>query len=184
MRTGGSERGVSESEFKEIGLKHVVKGTEYFKKRCDIILILLVSLWIEIEKTRTGETKPKKVNKDRTNKEEEKGSWLWQCQQSLIFSKSLLCICKTTAFQNIVSFNLPQTLLPHYYNPLFIDDKLRHWKLKELPPQFTQQVKRFLNQACLIPKAHPLNWKGAEEMSEWLFFSSKSFLSIAAFYKQ
>lgn len=76
VRTGGSERGVSESECREIGLKHVVKGTEYFKKRCDMILVLLVSLWkwIEMGKTSTGETKPKKVSKDRTNKEEEKGS--------------------------------------------------------------------------------------------------------------
>lgn len=67
---------MSGNECREIGLKHVVKGTECFEKRCDIIIfVILVSLlkWIEIEKTRTGKTKPKKGNKDRTNKEGEKG---------------------------------------------------------------------------------------------------------------
>lgn len=46
VRTGGSERGVSGNECRKIGLKHVVKGTECFKKRYDIIIfVILVSLW-------------------------------------------------------------------------------------------------------------------------------------------
>lgn len=76
VRTRGSERGVSESEVREIGLKHVAKGTEYFKKGCDRLFIIPVSLWkwSQTEETRTGETKPKNVSDDRTDKEAEKGS--------------------------------------------------------------------------------------------------------------
>lgn len=53
---------------------HEVAGC--FKKRYDIVMfVTLVSVrtWVETE-TRAGETKPKKGEEDRTNRDEETGS--------------------------------------------------------------------------------------------------------------
>lgn len=67
----------SGNDFRKIGLNHVMKSTECVKKRCNgIILVTPVSVWnwIEVGKIRAGETKPKKGNKDRTNRAQEKES--------------------------------------------------------------------------------------------------------------